>query len=130
MQNRWAVRLIITLVTIVAVLNTPSRSQERKFLTPPNQVVAIRAAKLFDAKSGNLLNNQIVLIRGERIADVGANIQIPREARVIDLGNATALPGMIDAHVHRVIIAEEDGRPVGIVSTTDILAAVARAEPV
>ena len=37
---------------------------------------------------------------------------------------------MIDAHVHRVIIAEEDGRPVGIVSSTDILAAVARAEPV
>src|SRR5437879_1104535 len=100
MQNRWAAGLITTLVTIVAVLNTPSRSQERKFLTPPNQVVAIRAAKLFDAKSGNLLNNQIVLIRGERIADVGANIQIPREARVIDLGNATVLPGMIDAHVH------------------------------
>src|SRR5262245_49857979 len=35
---------------------------------------------------------------------------------------------MIDAHVHRVIIAEEDGRPIGIVSSTDILAAVARAE--
>jgi CBS domain-containing protein len=35
---------------------------------------------------------------------------------------------MIDAHVHRVIIAEEDGRPIGIVSSTDILAAVAYAE--
>jgi CBS-domain-containing membrane protein len=37
---------------------------------------------------------------------------------------------MIDAHVHRVIIAEADGRPIGIVSSTDILAAVARAEPI
>ena len=89
MQNRWSGRLIVTLVAIVVLLNTPTHSQERKFLSPANQVVAIHAGKLFDAKSGNLLNNQIVLIRGERIADVGPNIQIPREARVIDLGSAT-----------------------------------------
>src|SRR6266487_6353207 len=100
MHNRWSGRLIVTLVAIVVLLNTPTHSQERKFLSPANQVVAIHAGKLFDAKSGNLLNNQIVLIRGERIADVGANIQIPREARVIDLGSATVLPGMIDTHVH------------------------------
>src|SRR3989449_10507047 len=100
MHNHWPVRLIITFVAIVLLLNTPTHSQERKFLTPPNQLVAVRAGKLFDPKSGNLLNNQIVLIRGERVADVGANVQIPREARVIDLSNATVLPGMIDAHVH------------------------------
>src|SRR5881396_1345098 len=100
MQNPWSGRLIVTLVAIVVLLNTPTHSQERKFLSPANQVVAIHAGKLFDAKSGNLLNNQIVLIRGERIADVGPNIQIPREARVIDLGTATVLPGMIDTHVH------------------------------
>src|SRR2546421_9568102 len=100
MHNHWPVRLIITFVAIVLLLNTPTHSQERKFLTPPNQLVAVRAGKLFDPKSGNLLNNQIVLIRGERVADVGANVQIPREARVIDLSNATVLPGMIDTHVH------------------------------
>src|SRR5213594_4390492 len=100
MQNRWLGRLIVILVALVAVLNTSTHSQERKFLTPPNQVVAIRAAKLFDARSGSVLNNQIVVIRGERIADVGPNIQIPREARVIDLGTATVLPGLIDTHVH------------------------------
>src|SRR2546427_11964495 len=100
MHNHWPVRLIITFVAIVLLLNTPTHSQERKFLTPLNQLVAVRAGKLFDPKSGNLLNNQIVLIRGERVADVGANVQIPREARVIDLSNATVLPGMIDTHVH------------------------------
>src|SRR5438034_1771441 len=100
MHNHWPVRLIITFVAIVLLLNTPTHSQERKFLTPPNQLGAVRAGKLFDPKSGKLLNNQIVLIRGERIADVGANVQIPREARVIDLSNATVLPGMIDTHVH------------------------------
>jgi imidazolonepropionase-like amidohydrolase len=63
-------------------------------------VTAIRAGRLFDARSGTMLTNQIVLIRGERIADVGANVAVPQGARVIDLSTATVLPGMIDAHVH------------------------------
>src|SRR2546428_13712879 len=100
MHNHWPVRLIITFVAIVLLLNRPTHSQERKFLTPPKQLVAVRAGNLFDSKSGNLLNNQIVLIRGERVADVGANFQIPREERVIDLSNATVLPGAIDTRVH------------------------------
>src|SRR2546430_5665004 len=82
--------------------SVPVDSQDRRFLTPPNQIVAIRAGRLFDAKSGNMLNNQVVLIKGERITDVGANLQIPREATVIDLSNATVMPGMIDTHVHVV----------------------------
>ena len=55
---------------------------------------------MFDSRSGTLLNNQTVVIRGDRILDVGANPQIPAGARVIDLGNATLMPGMVDAHVH------------------------------
>jgi imidazolonepropionase-like amidohydrolase len=78
----------------------PLQSQERKFIAPANQLIAIRAGRLFDPKTGSLLNNQVVLIRGDRIADVGGSIQIPREARVIDLSSATVLPGMIDTHVH------------------------------
>jgi imidazolonepropionase-like amidohydrolase len=64
------------------------------------QATAIRAGRLFDAKAGTMLTNQIVLIRGERIVDVGATVAVPAGARVIDLSNATVLPGMIDAHVH------------------------------
>lgn len=71
-----------------------------KYLAPPNQVVAIRAGRLFDARSGRMLSNQIVVVRGDRIAEVGAGLSIPSGANVIDLSNATVMPGMIDAHVH------------------------------
>lgn len=96
MSTKW----LTAFIAFAALCNTPLRAQERKFITPPAQIVAIRAGKLFDAKSGTLLNNQVVLIRGDRIAEVGSAVQIPGEARIIDLSSATVLPGMIDAHVH------------------------------
>ena len=80
---------------------TSARSREvRNVLAPPNQVVAIRAGRLFDAASGRMLGNQVILVRGERIAEVGSNVIIPAGATVLDLSAATVLPGMIDAHVH------------------------------
>ena len=108
---RWQTGFIVGLAAmIVAASGTPARSQgtgaggaqaqARKFLASPTQVVAIRAGRFFDAKSGSMLNNQVVLIRGDRITDVGAAVQIPPEARVLDFSAATVLPGMIDAHVH------------------------------
>src|SRR5262249_42883733 len=69
-------------------------------LIAQEQTIAIRAGRLFDAKAGTMLQNHVVLIRGERIVDVGASVTVPAGARVIDLSNATVLPGMIDAHVH------------------------------
>jgi imidazolonepropionase-like amidohydrolase len=75
-------------------------SAPAKFLVAPAQVVAIRAGRLFDSRTGTIANNQIVLIRGDRIADVGPSVAIPPDARVIDLSTATVLPGMIDGHVH------------------------------
>ena len=85
---------------MVTLASTPLAAQERKYLAPTDQVVAIRAARLFDSRAGTMLNNQVVLIRGDKITDVGASLQIPAGATVIDLGSATILPGMIDAHVH------------------------------
>lgn len=66
------------------------------------QTTAIRAGKLFDPKSGQMLANQVVLIQGERIPSVGpaTGVPIPAGANVIDLSRATVLPGLIDGHVH------------------------------
>src|SRR6202008_753039 len=50
--------------------------------------------------AGTMLNNQIILIKGDRIADVGPSVQVPGEARIVDLRGATVLPGMIAAHVN------------------------------
>ena len=96
-QGKAAVGLA---AAIAAMASSPSQSQVRRFVTPPDQVVAIRAGQMFDSRSGTMVPNQVVLIRGDRIADVGPSVQIPAGARVIDLGQATMMPGMIDVHVH------------------------------
>src|ERR1700676_2138287 len=66
------------------------------------QTTAVRAGRLFDPKSGQMVANQVVLIQGERITQVGpaASVPIPSGTRVIDLSRATVLPGLIDGHVH------------------------------
>ena len=95
---RWQMKSLV--VFFLAMTGLSGLAQERKFLASPTQVLAIRAARLFDAKAGTMVNNPIVLIRGDRIADVGTNVPIPADAKVINLGAVTVLPGMIDTHVH------------------------------
>jgi imidazolonepropionase-like amidohydrolase len=98
LQTKPAVGLV---AAIFAFVSPPLWAQGvGHYLAPRDQIVAIRAGHLFDPHSGNLLDNQVVLIRGERIAEVGPAIEIPPGATVIDLSSSTVLPGMIDAHVH------------------------------
>jgi imidazolonepropionase-like amidohydrolase len=62
----------------------------------------VRAGRLFDSLSGQMLTKQVVLVMGERITDVGpeGQVRIPADVPVIDLSQATVLPGLIDTHSH------------------------------
>src|SRR6266851_3411835 len=64
---------------------------------PAVGVIAIRAGRLFDSKTGQMLTSQLVILSGDRITDVGpqAKVKIPAGAQVIDLSQATVLPGLI-----------------------------------
>jgi len=66
------------------------------------QVTAIRAGRMFDSSTGQMLTSQVIVLWGERITEVGprARVKIPAGAQIIDLSHATVLPGLIDAHTH------------------------------
>jgi imidazolonepropionase-like amidohydrolase len=62
--------------------------------------IVLKAAYLFDSVSGKLVEHGVVVVSGTKILAVGDDAKIPENAQVIDLGDATLLPGFIDAHVH------------------------------
>jgi imidazolonepropionase-like amidohydrolase len=98
---RWQGPFAAAAVTVSVIAQTPAQAQGvGKYLAPKNQTVAIRAGRMFDSRSGNLVYDQIIVIKGDRIADVGGSVRVPDGARVIDLSQVTVMPGMIDAHVH------------------------------
>jgi imidazolonepropionase-like amidohydrolase len=67
---------------------------------PAEPLVAVRAARLIDGRGGAPIAPAVVLIRGDRIEAAGSGVSIPAGARVIDMGGATLLPGLIDLHTH------------------------------
>ncbi|MBX7171896.1 MAG: amidohydrolase family protein [Pyrinomonadaceae bacterium] len=66
-------------------------------------VVAIKAANIIDGTGAEPIKNGVIIITDDKITAIGANVQIPAGAKVIDLGNTTLLPGFIDAHTHLIM---------------------------
>ncbi|WP_229258941.1 Xaa-Pro dipeptidase [Duganella flavida] len=71
--------------------------------------IAVKAAHMVDVRNGTLVDNAVVLISGERITAAGSQLAIPAGAQVIDLGNKTLLPGLIDSHTHITGAPEDAG---------------------
>jgi imidazolonepropionase-like amidohydrolase len=68
--------------------------------SPTPAVTVLRAARLFDGRSDTTIPNGVVVVEGGKIAAAGSGLAIPAGAAVIDLGDATLLPGFIDSHTH------------------------------
>jgi imidazolonepropionase-like amidohydrolase len=81
----------ILLITFAATAQTS---------TSPQPPIVLHAARLLDVESGRIVQPGEVLVQGERIVAAGASVNHPTGAQVIDLGNTTLMPGLIDAHVH------------------------------
>jgi imidazolonepropionase-like amidohydrolase len=64
------------------------------------QAIVLHAARLLDIEAGRIIKPGEVLVRGQRIAEAGSSVSHPTGAEVIDLGDKTLLPGLIDAHIH------------------------------
>ena len=83
---------------------TPCAASDGGIIQCPQapRTVAVRAGRLFNSHTGQLLTGQVIVIQGDRISEVGQDgqVKIPAGAQVIDLRQATVLPGLIDAHTH------------------------------
>ena len=109
----------LVLLSFLAV-GRPTQAQ-----TPAAQPVVVRAARMLDAAGGRIVPNATVVIEGDRITAVNPSSQ-PRNARTIDLGDVTLVPGFIDLHTHLggEIGANSFVKPVTSTMADEALAAV------
>jgi imidazolonepropionase-like amidohydrolase len=88
----WSVALFLWLFTAASICGQEASA--------PNAVIVLRAARLLDVETGKIVMPGEVLVQGERIAEAGPSVKRPPGAQVIELGDSTLMPGLIDAHIH------------------------------
>jgi len=83
-----------------SVLHGPALTAQTPASLASEHAIVLHAARLLDIKTGRVLKPGEVLVEGERIVEAGSTVKHPAGAEIIDLGDRTLMPGLIDAHVH------------------------------
>ncbi len=89
-------RILTAAVLSLATLSTRAHAQARTATQP----IVLHAARLFEVEPGRIVSPGEVLVEGGRIRAAGTSVEHPAGAKVIDLGDRTLMPGLIDAHIH------------------------------
>ena len=100
MKTKW-----ICVLALMLWVGAGAFGQEKK---PAGKSYVLKAARLFDGKSNALVKPGVVVVTDGKIMAVGTSAAIPAGAEVFDLGDATLLPGFIDAHTHLTGMYRED----------------------
>jgi imidazolonepropionase-like amidohydrolase len=98
----------LTLILCLSLCHSALAQVSTRSVTP-RRTVAVRAARMLDVRTGAFVNNAVVVVEDDKIVSVGSNASVPAGAQVLDLGNVTLLPGLIDCHTH-VLLEPEDER--------------------
>jgi len=72
------------------------------------KIIAVRASRMLDVNNGSIVRDAVILIQDDKITSVGPSLKIPAGAEVVDLGDATVLPGLIDCHTHLMARMSDD----------------------
>jgi imidazolonepropionase-like amidohydrolase len=97
-------RTVIAFGVLCVLGFLPANAQEKK----ASKSYVLKAARMFDGKSNSLAAPGIVVVRDDKIVGVGSGATVPSDAEVIELGDATLMPGFIDAHTHLTMMYRED----------------------
>jgi imidazolonepropionase-like amidohydrolase len=100
--------LIASAAILLVVIATGSAGQTHPQQATAAKTFVLKAARLFDGKGNALITPGIVVVADGKIVAAGSSAQIPAGAEVIDLGDATLLPGFIDAHTHVTMMNSDD----------------------
>src|SRR6266511_5987463 len=100
MKKRTIIFSLLSLALMASATEAQAPAQ-------PLAITAIKAGRLIDPETGTAAANQVIIIEGEKIRAVGAELAIPTGATVIDLSKLTVLPGLVDAHTHMAITYKE-----------------------
>lgn len=116
-MNNNCFRFIVTFICLFAFsfttgITTASAQMQtgwERTYAPPDHPIVLHAARLLDIESGKIISPGEVLVRGDKIDEVGQSVSHPADAQTIDLGDTTLIPGLIDAHVHLFLHPGNEG---------------------